>query len=72
MLDWIGPGRQNVWCDTITEVRGGDEFQVTASAAMAGLACLIAGLCMFAGMFVCCCCKASPVDDPVPVRRLVI
>ena len=60
-----------VWCDTINEVRTGDEHQVAASAAVAGLACLIAGLCMFVGMFVCCCCKASVDEDPVPVPRPV-
>lgn len=62
---------QKVWCDTIKEVRTGDEYQVAASAAVAGLACLIAGLSMLVGMLACCCCKASPVEDPVPVQKQV-
>eukprot|EP00802_Teleaulax_amphioxeia_P008117 Tamp_08125.p1 GENE.Tamp_08125~~Tamp_08125.p1 ORF type:complete len:619 (+),score=31.91 Tamp_08125:192-1859(+) len=59
---------QDVWCAALKEMSSGDEYQMTATVACAGVAFTVAGLTMLIGMFVCCCCKAPAPEEPVYVK----
>ena len=59
---------QDVWCEALKEMSSGDEYQMTATVACAGVAFTVAGLTMLIGMFVCCCCKAPAPEEPVYVK----
>ena len=61
---------QVVWCRALDELISGEEYQITATAACAAVAFIIAGLTMLIGMFICCCCKAPSEPEP-PVEPQV-
>ena len=46
----------------------GDDYQMTAICAVAGVAFAVAGITMLIGMFVCCCCKAPAPEEPIYMK----
>ena len=67
---------QRVWCNTLLELKGGSDHQIKATAIIAGVAFVIAGLTQLIGMFVCCCCKAPTPQKEVyraqPVQTMMM
>ena len=67
---------QRVWCSTLIELQRGSDHQIKATAIIAGVAFVIAGLTQLIGMFVCCCCKAPAPQKQVyraqPVQTMMM